>query len=152
DDAPAAPAQDDERDHDRAAEQDDEDGQRRQPPAPDRGEPLLRLLEQPLVRAAGGRRVAVSLPRRPPAGGGLGGPARSVLLRPVDVVPLPVVLASVEVRHATIVTAAAAARPANLPGRDGAAQESNLPSLGLPDLTGFEDRLRHRPPPLRERA
>jgi hypothetical protein len=28
---------------------------------------------------------------------------------------------------------------------DGAAQESNLPSLGLPDLTGFEDRLRHRP-------
>jgi hypothetical protein len=32
---------------------------------------------------------------------------------------------------------------------NGAAQESNLPSLGLPDLTGFEDRLRHRPPPLR---
>ncbi len=27
---------------------------------------------------------------------------------------------------------------------DGAAQESNLPSLGLPDLTGFEDRLGHR--------
>ena len=26
----------------------------------------------------------------------------------------------------------------------GAAQESNLPSLGLPDLTGFEDRLGHR--------
>ncbi len=28
----------------------------------------------------------------------------------------------------------------------GAAQESNLPSLGLPDLTGFEDRLGHRAP------
>ena len=27
---------------------------------------------------------------------------------------------------------------------NGAAQESNLPSLGLPDLTGFEDRLGHR--------
>jgi hypothetical protein len=29
-------------------------------------------------------------------------------------------------------------------GEYGAAQESNLPSLGLPDLTGFEDRLGHR--------
>jgi MerR family redox-sensitive transcriptional activator SoxR len=28
---------------------------------------------------------------------------------------------------------------------DGAAQESNLPSRGLHDLTGFEDRLGHRP-------
>ena len=28
---------------------------------------------------------------------------------------------------------------------NGAAQESNLPSVGLPRLTGFEDRLRHRP-------
>src|SRR5206468_12885077 len=28
--------------------------------------------------------------------------------------------------------------------RNGAAQDSNLPSLGLPDLTGFEDRLGHR--------
>ena len=37
-------------------------------------------------------------------------------------------------------------------GLIGAAQESNLPSLGLPDLTGFEDRLRHRPPPLRKRG
>jgi hypothetical protein len=32
---------------------------------------------------------------------------------------------------------------------NGAAQESNLPSVGLPRLTGFEDRLRHRPLPLR---
>ena len=31
----------------------------------------------------------------------------------------------------------------------GAAQESNLPSVGLPRLTGFEDRLGHRAPPLR---
>ena len=30
----------------------------------------------------------------------------------------------------------------------GAAQESNLPSVGLPRLTGFEDRLGHRAPPL----
>ena len=29
-------------------------------------------------------------------------------------------------------------------GNDGAAQESNLPSVGLPRLTGFEDRLGHR--------
>jgi hypothetical protein len=34
---------------------------------------------------------------------------------------------------------------------NGAAQESNLPSLGLPDLTGFEDRLGHRARPLRGR-
>ena len=34
----------------------------------------------------------------------------------------------------------------------GAAQESNLPSLGLPDLTGFEDRLGHRALPLRGEA
>ena len=34
--------------------------------------------------------------------------------------------------------------------QDGAAQESNLPSRGLHDLTGFEDRLRHRPLPLRD--
>jgi hypothetical protein len=27
---------------------------------------------------------------------------------------------------------------------NGAAQESNLPSVGLPRLTGFEDRLGHR--------
>jgi hypothetical protein len=33
---------------------------------------------------------------------------------------------------------------------NGAAQESNLPSRGLHDLTGFEDRLRHRPLPLRD--
>jgi len=39
-----------------------------------------------------------------------------------------------------------------LRGPDGAAQESNLPSLGLPDLTGFEDRLDHRVPPLRAQA
>src|SRR3954463_4958888 len=32
--------------------------------------------------------------------------------------------------------------------RDGAAKESNLPSVGLPRLTGFEDRLGHRPRPL----
>jgi hypothetical protein len=32
---------------------------------------------------------------------------------------------------------------------NGAAQESNLPSLGLPDLTGFEDRTGHRALPLR---
>ena len=31
---------------------------------------------------------------------------------------------------------------------DGAAPESNRASLGLPDLTGFEDPLGHRPPPL----
>jgi hypothetical protein len=31
----------------------------------------------------------------------------------------------------------------------GAAQESNLPSVGLPRLTGFEDRLGHRALPLR---
>jgi hypothetical protein len=37
-----------------------------------------------------------------------------------------------------------------LRGSDGAAQESNLPSRGLHDLTGFEDRLRHRPLPLRD--
>ena len=30
------------------------------------------------------------------------------------------------------------------PFADGAAQESNLPSVGLPRLTGFEDRLGHR--------
>jgi hypothetical protein len=32
-------------------------------------------------------------------------------------------------------------KPADVQGfsRSGAAQESNLPSLGLPDLTGFED-------------
>jgi hypothetical protein len=35
---------------------------------------------------------------------------------------------------------------------NGAAQESNLPSLGLPDLTGFEDRLGHRARPLRAEA
>jgi hypothetical protein len=35
---------------------------------------------------------------------------------------------------------------------DGAAQESNLPSLGLPDLTGFEDRSGHRALPLRGRS
>ncbi len=40
-------------------------------------------------------------------------------------------------------------RPNRAKNNDGAAQESNLPSLGLPDLTGFEDRLRHRPLPLR---
>ena len=33
---------------------------------------------------------------------------------------------------------------------NGAAQESNLPSLGLPDLTGFEDRLGHRARPLHQ--
>jgi hypothetical protein len=31
---------------------------------------------------------------------------------------------------------------------DGVAKESNLPSVGLPRLTGFEDRLGHRPRPL----
>ena len=36
--------------------------------------------------------------------------------------------------------------------RNGAAQESNLPSLGLPDLTGFEDRSGHRALPLRARS
>jgi hypothetical protein len=34
----------------------------------------------------------------------------------------------------------------------GAAPESNRASLGLPDLTGFEDPLGHRPPPLRGRS
>jgi hypothetical protein len=34
---------------------------------------------------------------------------------------------------------------------DGAAPESNRASLGLPDLTGFEDPLGHRPPPLQDR-
>ena len=33
---------------------------------------------------------------------------------------------------------------------DGAAPESNRASLGLPDLTSFEDPLGHRPPPLHE--
>ena len=32
---------------------------------------------------------------------------------------------------------------------NGAAWESNPPSLGLPDLTGFEDRPGHRALPLR---
>lgn len=35
-------------------------------------------------------------------------------------------------------------------GWDGVAKESNLPSVGLPRLTGFEDRLGHRPQPLQE--
>jgi hypothetical protein len=35
---------------------------------------------------------------------------------------------------------------------NGAAQESNLPSLGLPDLTGFEDQSGHRALPLRGRC
>ena len=36
-------------------------------------------------------------------------------------------------------------------GVNGAAQESNLPTVGLPRLTGFEDRLGHRARPLRRR-
>jgi len=35
---------------------------------------------------------------------------------------------------------------------NGAAPESNRPSLGLPDRTGFEDRLGHRALPLRRRS
>jgi hypothetical protein len=35
---------------------------------------------------------------------------------------------------------------------NGAAPESNRPSLGLPDRTGFEDRLGHRALPLRGRS
>jgi hypothetical protein len=43
-------------------------------------------------------------------------------------------------------------RASGMVATSGAAQESNLPSLGLPDLTDFEDRLDHRVPPLRAQA
>lgn len=63
-------------------------------------------------------------------GGGIGGIAVAMKLARV-----PVELTLVDARKKRLLRRGF---------RYGAAQESNLPSVGLPRLTGFEDRLGHR--------
>jgi len=100
-----APAEDDERDDDRAAQEHAQGGERGDPPSPDVGvSPGRRRRRLAAFVPVGSRDQAASLPRGRLFGTGLRARPLSTL-GPVDVVQLPVVAGWNVIRHATIVTA-----------------------------------------------